>query len=318
VKKVSLLWPIDDPANLSFTRRTIVRSLRASGAELVYEDRGTVLPEPGKIMWRFVPDARTVLELFCYPRQIVVVVHRSPDKFCRLEDWAGYWVLVKALEKAAQLVVWDKTTFQDLIRLGFHPSHVSFVPHPVDHRFFHPAPLGNTILCPGNHMRDEEVVGAIQKAGIAQVVRCTTHRGILLYHRRQRTGVEVYCCKSMSDVLKLYHRSKIVILPVVPDIIPAGITSMLEAMACARVVIAPRCKAAAGNMQDGVNGVILSGHSPNEWIECIKNLWNDERRLQEMGRLARNWVCARHTISKTGEAWARVWERCLPDISSAR
>lgn len=264
-----------------------------------------------KLAWRFQPDFSTLLELFRFPRRLVVVVHRSPTSFRGKRDRLLLPILTCALRRAAQLVVLDSDTLFSLYEMGFTPDQVTFLPYPVDHEFFKPSALllGDTIFCPGDHLRDERIVSAIQDAGLAQVIRSSRNKSVAEYHGRLGNGVLVVQCQKMSEILDLYHRSRVVVLPVVPDVIPAGITAMLEAMSCQRVVVVPNGKAAAGNLEHGETGIVLGDRSPAAWVRCIHELWHSDSALERIGNAARKAIIARHSLTACGKSWSEVWRK---------
>jgi glycosyltransferase involved in cell wall biosynthesis len=103
-----------------------------------------------------------------------------------------------------------------------------------------------------------------------------------------------------------YSRSRLFVLPSSdPHLEGFGMVT-LEAMACGRPVITTRVSGVAGEIETSGAGVILDPGNPERLAEIIRNLLDDEKKMNEMGRAGRDLVEKRFS-----------WERIAKVIEGA-
>ncbi len=101
---------------------------------------------------------------------------------------------------------------------------------------------------------------------------------------------------SLTELRNLYARSRFVVVPLLPSDSDNGVTVILEAMAMGKPVICSRTRGQVDIVQDGVTGLYVPVGNPAALREAMLSLWNDPQRAQEMGRRARAYVEAHHTL----------------------
>jgi glycosyltransferase involved in cell wall biosynthesis len=107
-----------------------------------------------------------------------------------------------------------------------------------------------------------------------------------------------------EGVVEAYHRSDVLVLPSRFDSFPSVV---VEAMACARPVIASRVGGLSEIVQNGVNGYLVTPGDPRELSERIADLVSSPARAAAMGREGRSRVTENHTWAGQALRTARVF-----------
>jgi hypothetical protein len=160
-----------------------------------------------------------------------------------------------------------------LKRLGLPVRHICAVS--VDSRFWHPEPedmddilnrfgleKGCYVLTSGGTARDE-----IFGAKVAKILNLTYVRASMDFHTIERARsilsreglanhVKILFNPSDVELRSLYSGAYVVCLPTLTKTNPAGLTSLVVAMACGAVVAVPDT-IAKGYVEEGTNGIIL-------------------------------------------------------------
>jgi glycosyltransferase involved in cell wall biosynthesis len=104
----------------------------------------------------------------------------------------------------------------------------------------------------------------------------------------------------------LYDRAAVVVVPVLDTNFPAGITTLLEAMAMAKAVIVTGTDALAEVVEDGRSGVVVPPGDVGRMAEAIELLLADAERRRAMGAEARKAVIERYALDAYVDALAGV------------
>jgi glycosyltransferase involved in cell wall biosynthesis len=122
-------------------------------------------------------------------------------------------------------------------------------------------------------------------------------------------NVEI-CRNAFGKLKEFYAQSAIVAIPLLPNDISAGLTSLLEAMAMGKAVVITQT---VGH-KDLVHGDTVLLVPPSDvaaWREAIESLMHNPALRERLGRNAREWV-ARHA---SREAWLNEIVGILRPIS---
>ena len=103
---------------------------------------------------------------------------------------------------------------------------------------------------------------------------------------------------SLTELRKLYARSRFVVVPLLPSDTDNGVTVILEAMAMGKPVICSRTRGQVDVIQEGVTGLYVPVGDADALRSAILSLWNEPSRAQQMGRNARAYVEKNHTLEK--------------------
>jgi glycosyltransferase involved in cell wall biosynthesis len=98
--------------------------------------------------------------------------------------------------------------------------------------------------------------------------------------------------KSIAALRELYARSAIVVVPVLPTESDNGVTTVVEAMAMGRAVIATDTAGKADVLQDGVTCLLVPPQDPAALRAAIQELWSDPAKRERLGTAARERVAA--------------------------
>ena len=96
----------------------------------------------------------------------------------------------------------------------------------------------------------------------------------------------------------LYAESSFVVVPLYETDFQAGVTTILEAMAMGKAVIATRTAGQTDVIVDGENGLSVAPGDVEGWRRAITRLREDDRLRERLGRNARRWVEEHATLDR--------------------
>jgi glycosyltransferase involved in cell wall biosynthesis len=197
-------------------------------------------------------------------------------------------------------------------RLGVPRDKLSVIPRPVDDRFFSPTTQSpdNLICGIGWEARDylslvEAIAGmdlnvelaigstALPTVGSEKVpLQPRSHelvqRGVPANVRLSRLN--------QQEIRALYARSRFVVIPTEDVDFDAGVTSLVEAMAMGKAVVATATRGLADLFEDGIQGIYVPPYNPSALRTVITHLLDHPEEADRMGRAGRALVEQRHTL----------------------
>lgn len=206
-----------------------------------------------------------------------------------------------------RIITWSSVQRQVAVeRIGFGPEDVVLVRHPVDQEFFHPEARERKILfSAGSTQRDfDTLVEAARGLGIpvriaASLVVALSGFKVTTTDVRQHLDkfdhVEVESLNS-SQLRASYAEAKVVVVPLLPTDIDAGVNVILEGMAMGRPVISTRTTGQIDVIRDGDTGVLVPPGDVEALRAQIEMMLNDPQAAEEMGRRARAYVEKYHRL----------------------
>ncbi len=93
-----------------------------------------------------------------------------------------------------------------------------------------------------------------------------------------------------NDLRALYAESSFVVVPLRETDFQAGVTTILEAMAMGKAVIATRTAGQTDVILDGITGLCVPPGDAAAWQRAITRLRTDHALRERLGRNARRWV----------------------------
>ena len=93
-----------------------------------------------------------------------------------------------------------------------------------------------------------------------------------------------------GELRELYLSSGVVAVPLYENDFQAGITAILEAMACGKAVVTTRTEGQTDAILDGENGLYVPVGDPGAWETAIARLQSDPALRQKLGSNARRWI----------------------------
>jgi glycosyltransferase involved in cell wall biosynthesis len=186
--------------------------------------------------------------------------------------------------------------------LGLGEQQARFVWDKVDHRFF--APGGaidgeGYVLSVGREQRDyDTLIEALRPLKLPAVIvpgSNWSHRSQARLsvpdHVQIREGLSYLALRS------LYRGARVVAVPVRPGTrYAAGVNGVLEAMSCARPVVASDTPGLAGYVEDGVDGRTVAAGDPVALGAAIEELWEDRGVAELLAMAGRDTVVRERTV----------------------
>jgi phosphatidylinositol alpha-1,6-mannosyltransferase len=112
-----------------------------------------------------------------------------------------------------------------------------------------------------------------------------------------------------SDMPHFYALCDLVVLPSLRDGLP---NTLLEAMACARPVVASAVGGMLDVLTDRVDGITLPPRDDDAWTNTLYQMLMDPQTCQELGTAARHTACTRFTVAGEREAWLALYRELSP------
>jgi glycosyltransferase involved in cell wall biosynthesis len=106
----------------------------------------------------------------------------------------------------------------------------------------------------------------------------------------------------------LYRGSTAVVHPAHYEGLP---TVLLEAMACGRPVVATAVSGALDVVEDGVNGLLISPHAPDQMAQAISRLLERPEHGQQLGNAARKTIEARYSWQEVSQKYIAQYKQLL-------
>ena len=198
-----------------------------------------------------------------------------------------------------------------LSKLHTPPDRVVLIPHSVDQRFFRPMPdivEKHQICAVGLESRDYPTLIKAAKSLQCEVKIAADSR----YSRftNEAEGSELPSNVTVRkykypDLRRLYAESKIVVVPLYQIDSPAGITSVMEAMAMGKPVIVTRTIGQTDTIVDGETGLYVAPGDAEDLRQKIQSLLENDPERQRIGENARRAVdhsfTLEHLVSRIGE-----------------
>ena len=116
-----------------------------------------------------------------------------------------------------------------------------------------------------------------------------------------------------DELRGLYAESSFVVVPLYENDFQAGVTTILEAMAMGKAVIASRTTGQTDVIIDGETGLSVPPGDVLGWREAITRLRSDDALRTRLGRNARLWVEQHASLSR----WVRHMVTALEDCAQS-
>ena len=229
----------------------------------------------------------------------------------------------KMRQRMLQYLLWrfdvvltnDTITSRQLTKqLDVPEEKVVFVPFGVDTDYFCPrsvAPEDRTdLIIPGDAFRDEETVESILANTELRILRLTNRAKIAdrYYELEQaypgRVGVALRV--PHRELPNLYARARRCLIPITKSSEPAGLTCLLESMACGVSVLCNNKKTFEDYIVDSKNGFRYS--TDEELLHLLET--TDEQTVAEMSRNSRQLAVDSYCWKKLQATWCqKIYEK---------
>lgn len=206
-----------------------------------------------------------------------------------------------------RIITWSSVQRDAAVeRVGFRTEEVILIRHPVDQEFFRPQDKERTILfSAGSTQRDfGTLVEAARGLGIpvriaASLVVALNGFKVTTTDVRQELNtldnVQVDALNS-SELRDSYSEAKVVVVPLLPTDIDAGVNVILEGMAMGRPVVSSRTAGQIDVIGDGDTGIFVPPGDVAALRATVEGLLNDPQAAEDMGRRGRAYVEKHHRL----------------------
>jgi len=114
-----------------------------------------------------------------------------------------------------------------------------------------------------------------------------------------------------AELRDLYNASGLVAVPLYENDFQAGVTSILEAMACGKVVIVSRTEGQTDVVVGGENGLYVPVGDPEAWEKLVRQVQEDPELRARIGTSARKWVEKNASLNRWVENVASAIFSCM-------
>lgn len=256
------------------------------------------------------------------PERIVYKLNREQKNIDRylLEKLEGWWIT------NADKVIGLSNAIVKLVRKDylFKQRYVPIVPNPIDSDFFIPIDIAN-------HSNQVLYVGRLEfRKGVHVFMRAIPliikeipqvkfifvgddcgMRAYLINKFRQseiRDSIEFVDCQPRSRLLSFYQHSTLCVVPSLWENQPYA---LLEAMACARPVVATNVGGIPEIVKSGINGILVDPGSAQGLAEAIVQVLQDKELQVKLGAEARKTIECRYSSKKVLEKSLAIYESLL-------
>jgi glycosyltransferase involved in cell wall biosynthesis len=210
--------------------------------------------------------------------------------------------------------------------LGIPPERIVGVRAPVDTAFWRPMGEAGDIICSvGQEMRDYgTLIEALRQVDIP--CHLATGTGIFGTTSDRWWNATVdgeplpsnvsVGRKSHAELRELYARSRFVVVPLLPSDSDNGITTILEAFAMGKPVIATETAGQVDVLKPGINCIQVPPFDATALRAAIAELWNDPEECRRLGAAGRELVVRRHGLDQWTVALVRAVDEALATRAS--
>jgi glycosyltransferase involved in cell wall biosynthesis len=209
-------------------------------------------------------------------------------------------ILVHSANQAATLAV----------ELGVPPGRVHVVPYGIDTDFWRPqgGPEQDLVVSAGREHRDYAtlVAACAGEPYRVYIADGSSHSPrARLREPVQWPGNVERGCLGLAELRDRYAAACVVVVPVAPTDFPAGITTLLEAMAMGKAVVVTSTEGLQGIVEDAVTGLVVRPGDVTGLRAAVRRLRDDPDERARLGRAARQAVLERWSLGSYADQLGR-------------
>jgi glycosyltransferase involved in cell wall biosynthesis len=176
------------------------------------------------------------------------------------------------------------------LREKYRTDRIHFLPQQVDTLFYSPSPAeeGDYVLAVGGDVaRDYATLSkALFESGVPLVLRTT-----LVAEDPRYPNVKVIRERQDDLALRdLYRRAKVVVLPLTDVLYPSGVTSLLEAYACGKAVVASASRGISDYLHHEETCLVVPCGDARALRGAVMRLMQDDALRRRIGNAARAYA----------------------------
>lgn len=206
--------------------------------------------------------------------------------------------------------------------LGIPAAKLHLIPFHADHRFYRPMdrPVKNMICSAGLEWRDyptliDAVAGLDVEVKLAAASPWSKHKDET--SKRELPSNVTARRYEYGELRELYAASRFVVVPLYDNDFQAGVTTILEAMAMGKAVIATRTAGQRDVIRDGENGIYVPPGDREAMRTAIIRLLERPAEADRIGQNARQTIVDSMTLDHWAARIARVARAAAPKQSSS-
>ena len=197
-----------------------------------------------------------------------------------------------------RVVVHSNSQLRAAASIGLSPA---LVPYGIDTSFWSPIPSteGALILSPGREQRDHRTLANACRGINARVVitAASAHSaGARMRKADPSSAVLERRVVSYGELRRLYAAASLVVIPLLDADFPAGVTTLLEAMAMGKAIVVSGTEGLADYVQNGETALAVPAVNPDALRDAIDRLLTNPAERVELGRRAREVALSRYGL----------------------
>ena len=197
--------------------------------------------------------------------------------------------------------------------LGIPSEKLVVIPYYADASFWRPSTLAEEplVVSAGREHRDYRTLAqaCAELKGRVFVAAGSVHSPASADRRPERWPANFeHGFADYATLRDLYARARVVVVPVLETDFQAGITTVLEAMAMGKAVVATATRGQAGAVRDGINGLTVAPGDVRALRQAVTYLFENPGERARLGRAARQAVLDDFSVESYGRLLARHFE----------
>ena len=222
----------------------------------------------------------------------------------------------------------SRRAIRTAVELGVPNSRLRYLPNAVDNDRFTPLPNANPngndaplrLLCVGRLVTLKRVDVFLQAVARLQSTLTNGVKANIVGDGPERSNLESQSVKlgllpetvvfrgAVSDVAAVYRNADILVLTSDWEGTP---NVLLEAMACGLPVVATRVGGVPDVVQEGVTGSLVDAGDIDALVNRLTALSNSPAMRAELGRRARQYILANHSLDQLPNSLQSLYEAAL-------
>lgn len=201
------------------------------------------------------------------------------------------------------------------------PEKIYYCPHHVSTDFFQPEAIGegdpHRLVCVGRLMRDYDfllrVIRLLRSRGLTDVsLDIVSPPGLSQHPIASEPGVTLYSGVSDDELLKIYRRAAIGVLPLSDA---TANNALLEMMACGKPVLVSLVGGIHEYIED--SGSIGLSNTENDWYAAIEDLLENTNQRTLMATKNRQKAIANYSFQACSQRLKEIYEFTLKRLQDA-
>jgi glycosyltransferase involved in cell wall biosynthesis len=216
----------------------------------------------------------------------VVIVDIGDD-----QNWKVRERIVRFCIRRADAIFTFASAQAEYLRTKYRTDTVRFITYQTDTGFYFPDPgvQQDCVLSVGSDIsRDFDTMkNAVFDLGVPVVLRTN-----LVGEDRTKFPHVAVVRERLDDagLRNLYRRAKVVVVPLHDTLHPGGITTLVEAFACGKAVVASNSRGIRDYLRDGENCLVVPCGDSEALKKAALRLINDRELRERLGKNARTYA----------------------------